>query len=283
MSKTRTMAAIALSAVVSLTAGCGDATDAPAVTPSSPTRIAYGTEPSQFGDLTVPAAVPPPGGFRTVVLIHGGFWRAQFGLDLMEPLAADLVARGFAVWNIEYRRVGQPGGGYPGTLEDVAAAFDTLSDTATSTPISLADIAVVGHSAGGHLALWTAGRDQLPAGAPGAAPRVLPTLAIGQGPVVDLVAGDAAGLGRGAVTSFLGGTSSDVPERYEIATPATGGGARLIAVRGTSDGVVPAEFTVPPGGEGVDPVDVEGDHFDLIDPASAAWSAVVEILGLSGA
>ena len=99
----------------------------------TPLTYAYGDGPEQFATLAVPAT---PGPHPVVVLIHGGFWRAAYGLDLMEPLAADLVGRGYAAWNIEYRRVGQPGGGWPGTLEDVAAAIDKLADLAATTPTS---------------------------------------------------------------------------------------------------------------------------------------------------
>jgi acetyl esterase/lipase len=239
--------------------------------------IRYGSDPSQFGVLYLPESAagghaPPP----VVVLIHGGFWRAEYGLDLMVPLAEDLARRGDAVWNIEYRRVGQPGGGWPGTLEDAAAAIDELTVIAKSHPVDLARVAIVGHSAGGQLALWAAGRSALPAGAPGAAPRVVPRVAIGEGPVAALTAADRAGLGGGAVTDLLGGSASEFPERYAIATPSTATTARLMVVRGTRDDVVPAEFTLPPDPERVEIVDVAGaDHFDLIDPASAAWAVVV--------
>ena len=100
------------------------------------TRIAYGPDDSQFGVLWLPANVVSL--LPVVALVHGGFWRAQYGLDLMDPLADDLVRRGFAVWNIEYRRVGQQGGGWPGTLVDVGAAIDELADVAAASPIDLA-------------------------------------------------------------------------------------------------------------------------------------------------
>ena len=93
-----------------------------------------------------------------VVLLHGGFWRAQRTLELMRPLAADLAGRGFAAWNLEYRRVGQPGGGWPGTCEDVAAGLDHLARLAGREPLDLDRLVVAGHSAGGHLALWSAAR-----------------------------------------------------------------------------------------------------------------------------
>lgn len=239
-------------------------------------RITYGDSASQYSDLYVPegatAALP------VVVLIHGGFWRAQYGLDLMQPLAADLVDRGYAVLNVEYRRVGEAGGGYPGTLADVAAAIDSL--TLSSVALDLDDVVIVGHSAGGHLALWAAGRATLPAGAPGANPLVVPRLAIGQGPVFDLAAGDAAGLGGGAVTDFIGGSVADVPDRYAIATPSTTSGVALAVVRGGNDDIVPAAFTVPTPVGDVRVVDVPGeDHFDLIDPASESWAAVIALIG----
>ncbi|MBI4885287.1 MAG: alpha/beta hydrolase [Actinobacteria bacterium] len=242
---------------------------------TNPRRVTYGDEPSQFVELWLPAdaAVPPP----VVVLIHGGFWRAQYGLELMVPLAADLVARGFAVLNIEYRRVGQPGGGYPGTLEDVAAAIDTLASSALV--VDLKNVVFVGHSAGGHLALWAAGRGGLSADAPGAGPSVLPRLAIGLGPVFDLVAGDAAGVGGGAVTSFMGGSADELPDEYYIATPSTSANVPLAVVRGSLDDIVPAQFAVPTPIGDVMVIDIDGDdHFDLIDPVSKSWAAVIELL-----
>jgi len=243
----------------------------------SPATISYGADPSQFGELWLPSAgasVP------VVILIHGGFWRSTFGLDLMDPLAADLVTRGYAVWNIEYRRVGQSGGGYPGTLDDVAAAIDMLATVAEQYSLDLASAAVVGHSAGGHLALWSAGRGQLADGQPGSNPVVRPRLAIGQGPVVDLRAGDAAGLGGGAVTDFIGGSFDQFPDRYEVATPSGTADAdvALVAVRSADDDIVPVQFTVPDPPGDFDTVDVPGDHFAHIDAGSQAWRAVIDLI-----
>ena len=147
---------IAVAIVVVLTScASGDDSSPTASEPvaAGPVTYVYGDSPEQFATLAVPAT---PGPHPVVVLIHGGFWRAAYGLDLMEPLAADLVRRGYAAWNIEYRRVGQPGGGWPGTLEDVAAAIDKLADLADDADLDLTRVSVVGHSAGGHLALWAA-------------------------------------------------------------------------------------------------------------------------------
>jgi acetyl esterase/lipase len=245
------------------------------------TTIAYGPDSSQFGQLWMPAAAAGP--MPVVVLIHGGFWRAEYGLDLMNGLAADLAGRGYAAWNIEYRRVGD-GGGYPETLDDVAAAIDALSTIAPDHGLDLTNVVFVGHSAGGHLALWAAGRSALPAGSPGADPLVVPRLAIGQGPVVDLIDGDRLGLGGGAVTAFMGGTAPDHPDRYAIATPSIVAGVEYAVVRGSQDQIVPAQFTLPMGADplhppGISVVDVDGaDHFALIDSTSTAWQAVISLI-----
>ncbi len=240
----------------------------------NPRRITYGDDRSQFADLYLPADTTSPP--AVVVLIHGGFWRAQYGLDLMLPLAEDLIARGYAVLNIEYRRVAV-GGGYPNTLLDVAAAIDVLA--AQSVAFNLDNVVFIGHSAGGHLSLWAAGRGGLPAGAPGADPLVLPRLAIGLGPVFDLAASDAAGVGSGAVTDFMGGSATELSDEYAIATPTSAAGVPLAVVRGELDDIVPAQFAVPTPIGAVKVVDIAGeDHFDLIDPASQSWASVIALL-----
>ncbi len=263
-----------LLALFSITVTCSSESDMAEPLSENPRRIEYGADPSQFVELWLPAntnaALP------VVVLIHGGFWRAQYGLDLMNPLAEDLIARGYAVLNIEYRRVGS-GGGYPETLEDVAAAIDVLP--AQSVALDLDNVVFIGHSAGGHLSLWAAGRAALPAGAPGADPLVVPRLAIGLGPVFDLAAADAAGMGSGAVTDFMGGGAADLPNEYVVATPSTSTGVYLAVVRGAFDDIVPAQFAVPTPIGNVTVLDIEGeDHFDLINPASKSWAAVIDLM-----
>ena len=274
MQVTSRVALVALLAVISIAVACSPDSNMAEPVTGNPRRISYGDDPSQFVDLWLPADTSAA--LPVVVLIHGGFWRSQYGLDLMNPLAEDLIARGYAVLNIEYRRVGV-GGGYPETLEDVAAAIDVLP--AQSVALDLDNVVFIGHSAGGHLALWAAGRAALPAGAPGTDPLVVPRLAIGLGPVFDLAAADAAGVGSGAVTGFMGGSAVDLPAEYAIATPSTAAVARLAVVRGTLDDIVPAQFAVPTPIGDVTVVDIEGeDHFDLISPASQSWAAVIELL-----
>jgi acetyl esterase/lipase len=235
----------------------------------TPVTITYGADPSQFGQLWR-AGVTSVAARPVVVLVHGGFWRSAYGLDLMDPMARDLLARGFAVWNIEYRRVGQAGGGHPGTFDDVAAAIDHLTNIGDSFDLDLGMVSVIGHSAGGHLALWSAGR----AGA-----LVVPRAAIGLGAVVDLELAATKHLGNDAVIEFLDGTPAEVPDRYVTATPRRSvDGVRMVSVRASGDDIVPAEFTVPREPHEYEVVDVLGDHFTLIDPAHDSWPEVVSRL-----
>ena len=265
---------LTLLALLPIAVACSSETKEPSVASENPRRITYGDDPSQFADLYLPADTSAP--LPVVVLIHGGFWRAQYGLDLMVPLAEDLSARGYAVLNIEYRRVGI-GGGYPETLFDLAAAIDLL--VAQSIALDLDSVVTIGHSAGGHLSLWAGSRAALPAGTPGADPLVVPRLAIGLGPVFDLAAADAARVGSGAVTDFMGGSAGDLPDEYAIATPTAAAGVPLAVVRGELDNIVPAQFAVPTPIGDVKVVDIPGeDHFDLIDPASKSWAAVIDLL-----
>lgn len=248
------------------------------------TTHAYGSDPEQVADLWEPLGRPPAAGWPVVILVHGGFWRDQYRRDLMEPLARDLSARGLASWNVEYRRVGPTGGGVPTTLEDVAAAVDELAEVVDATPIDLARVAVVGHSAGGHLALWVAGRSRLPAGAPGASPSVVPRVVVGQAPAACLAAGQD--LGDGAVADFVGGSPQEVPERYRVADPAglVGHGCPVLLVHGEADDVVPVEQSeryeaaASAAGDPVTLVRLPGDHEDVVDPLHPLWAAAVSFL-----
>jgi acetyl esterase/lipase len=134
--------------------------------PNAP-RIAYGTDTLQFGELRVPAGRGP---HPVVITVHGGCWVARLGklddravaLDLVRPIAADLTTNGFATWNLEYRRLGNDGGGWPGTFQDIAAGADHLRQIAAKNHLDLTRVVAIGHSAGGHFALWLAAHPKLP-------------------------------------------------------------------------------------------------------------------------
>lgn len=166
--------------------------------------IAYGDE----GELQRGALSLPTGGslgpVPVVVLVHGGFWRAGYDRSLMARLAASVTAEGWAAWNIDYRPIGE-GGGWPTTFTDLAAAVDHLATVADEHGLDLDRVAVVGHSAGGTLALWSAAREGLPAETPGAGPEVRPIAVVSQAGVTNLAAGAIEGLGQGAVVDLMGG------------------------------------------------------------------------------
>ncbi len=241
-------------------------------------RFTYGPAPEQFATLDLPDTAGP---HRVVTLIHGGFWRAQYELDLMEPLAADLAARGFAVWNIEYRRVAQRGGGYPGTLTDVAAAVDLLASVGPEYDLDVSCVAVAGHSAGGHLALWVGSRHLLAEGAPGAQPAVRPSFVIGLAAVADLPGAATEGLGKNATQDFMGGEPAELPEEYAIANPVVG--ERTTLIHGDADDVVPVDQSTRYA-DAAEVIIIDGEaHMDVIDPTSRSWAATVDVLsGLLG-
>ena len=239
----------------------------------------YGPHRDQFLEVALPAGASAPA--PVAVVLHGGFWKAAYGIELARPLAADLVAAGWAAVAVEYRRVGA-GGGWPATLEDVAAALDALPDLPVADRLDLSDVTVIGHSAGGHLAAWAAGRGRLPAGAPGAGPRVRVGTAVLQAGVLDLADADAGQLGAGAVRAFLGGPAEDLPDRLAAADPVRllPTGARVLCVHGEQDDVVPVRQSeryaaaARAAGDAVEVRVVSCDHMVLIDPGAPAWRIV---------
>jgi acetyl esterase/lipase len=247
--------------------------DRPARRPDFTVR--YGTHPDQIADVRVPPAGRAPTG-PLVIFIHGGFWRAAYDRSHTGPLAADLAARGYPVATIEYRRVGQPGGGWPGTLDDVAAAVERVPDLVSDQIGAAAHRPVLaGHSAGGHLALWYASRAH---GAEDPALRGVLALA----PVADLALAYRLGLGDGAVAALLGGGPADAPDRYASAQPGRPA-VPVIIVHGAEDDVVPVAVSRVYAWEGMKLIELPGvEHYAVIDPDSSAWSAVVGALGAIG-
>jgi acetyl esterase/lipase len=247
---------------------------------TAPVAQRYGPHPDQFLELTLPAG---QGTVPVVVVLHGGFWRARYGIELARPLAADLAARGWAAVAVEYRRVGA-GGGWPTTLEDVAAALDSLPDLPGAERLDLDGVTVVGHSAGGHLAAWAAGRRRLPDDAPGARPRVPVRAAVLQAGVLDLAAAVDADLGDGATVAFLGGRPEEVPERYAAADPVRllPTGVPVLCVHPDGDTTVPLEQSeryaaaARAAGDDVVVAVVPGDHMSVIDPEGAGWGHTLD-------
>lgn len=250
---------------------------------SSPLRFPYGRESLQFGELYVPKGSGP---HPVVILIHGGFWRVPYGLSLMQGLAEDLVQRRIAAWNIEYRRVGDVGGGWPGTLRDVARATDYLTTLAPRYTLDLTRTVAVGHSAGGHLALWLAARSRLSKNSKlMVSDTPLPlTGIVSLAGVSDLKRAWRLDLGHGAASELLGGSPNEIPERYADASPAAllPLGIRQVLIHGDRDDRVP--LTISQGyaqkaiqaGDRIRLIELPGaDHFVLIDPTSAAWGRTV--------
>ncbi len=247
--------------------------------------LRYGPEPEHVIDVRLPrAGVAAP----LVLFLHGGFWMAEYDRLHVGPLAADLAARGYAVALPEYRRIGQPGGGWPGTLDDVAAAIDkapSLVAAAAPGRVDITRTVLAGHSAGGHLALWSAGRHNLPTGhrwRPRSRPSTIGVLALA--PVSNLIDGYHQGIGDGAVGQLMGcgpDGADGAADRYASADPTQlRVDAPVMIVHGSADDRVPVQmsrqYARATGASLVELPDV--DHFAVIDPLSRIWPAVVESL-----
>ncbi len=214
--------------------------------------ISYGDDPAQYGELTLPTGDPR----GVAILVHGGFWKPEYGIEYATPMVPSLVAEGWATWAIEYRR----GTGSADTLADVRAAIDAC-------PVEAATVVGIGHSAGGHLVTWAAGRGGL-------------THVVSQAGVLDLTAAYDEGLGGGAVESFLGhppgppDAAADPIRQLPLDVP-------VWCVHGTSDQFVPLEQSrayvaaARKAGGAAELVEVEGDHFVVIAPDSDAWATTL--------
>jgi len=249
--------------------------------PAPDHAIAYGPDPRQLGELRLPRRAGP---HPVVILVHGGCWQAAWGLDHVRALAHALTGEGYATWSLEYRRVGDAGGGWPGTLEDVARGADHLRSLAGEHSLDLARVVAVGHSAGGQLALWLAARPRLPQDSSQRTAAPLPLAGVvSLAGITDLRAAAAERVCGDAVEQLLGGPPHDHADRVRQASPIElvplGVPQRLVC--GALDRLVPSELSLAyreAATRAGDVVTVElvaaAGHFELVDPGSVAWPAV---------
>lgn len=255
---------------------------------SPPTKVeAYGADPLQFGQLRMPRGKGP---FSVAIIIHGGCWTKGFAtLDYMSPLAARLAERGVATWNIEYRQLGDPGAGWPGSFLDWAAGADHLRSLAKTYPLDLKRVVVVGHSAGAHAALWVAARRRLAADSPirGAANPLRPIAAIavdGPGDLAEFIAKDEAICGKPVIAPFMGGSPADAPDHYAQGSPISlaPSGARETLVASkvlTADEADRYRAGAVARGAHVQVVTVEdAGHFDMLAPDRPAGVQVETLI-----
>jgi acetyl esterase/lipase len=240
--------------------------------PAADARLAYGSDENQFLDLRLPKSKGP---FPLVLNIHGGFWRAKYNLDHAGHLCAALTAKGLATANLEYRRVGNSGGSWPGTFSDIRIAYQFLIQNARQHNFDSGKVVVAGHSAGGQLAICLAAHERSV------------TRVVSLAGVVDLQRAYQLHLSNDAVVEFLRGTPTEVPDHYREADPMQLSipHTRQWLIQGTEDEVVPPAFSSDyvaakqkrsgKEKEDVNLLQIAGaDHFDLIDPRSASWGPV---------
>lgn len=269
---------------------------ATAQTPQSPERVykaagakaspplatvPYGPDPLQVADLRVPAG---PGPHPVAIIIHGGCWRAS--VDNRTGIAAfadALGKRGFATWNIEYRRVGDKGGGWPGTFEDVAAGVDKLAQVASTHHLDMSRVVIVGHSAGAHLALWAASRPRLPAPWSNVAVKPVTVVAIdGPAALAPFVGIDAEVCGAPVIVPLMGGGPQERPREYDLASPANHLplGIRQLSVEAElGDLMQPYNAAVRASSDPIEVLRPSGaNHFDIVTPGTVNGEAVADFI-----
>jgi acetyl esterase/lipase len=252
--------------------------------PAPDRTIAYGDDPLQFGELRLPEGDGP---HPVVILVHGGCWLSEYDLTHIRKLAAAITKSGAATWTLEYRRVGNPGGGWPGTFEDVARGADHLRAVANEHQLDLDNVVAVGHSAGGHLALWLAGRKAEFV----REDSIRPSAVVGLAPAPDLAYLHERKVCGHVIDSLMGGSPEARPERYRL-----GSVTELVPLR-VPQVLVVGKYDVswaPVGrryydqslgaGDDVRLVEAPGSgHFEMIDPDSTTWplvrDAIFEALG----
>jgi acetyl esterase/lipase len=246
--------------------------------------LSYGPLPEHAVDVRLPALEGPA---ALVVVVHGGFWKEEWDRAHAGPQSAGLAAAGHVVVTVEYRRVRMAGGGWPGTLDDVALLTDTVpARVAAALPgrVDAARTVLVGHSAGGHLVTWAASRHRLPSSSPWHRAEPLPVGVVSLAGVLDLALAAALGLGGRATQALLDGGPDQRPERYAAADPARllPTGVPTVLVHGSLDDTVPVTVSrsyaaaAAAAGQRVALHELAGaDHMALVDPASPAWPSVL--------
>jgi acetyl esterase/lipase len=262
----------------------GDLTSRPRPAPDA--TIAYGADAMQKVDVWLPAGKPP---YRTVLMVHGGCWQTEIAdRRLMDWVAGDLRAAGYAVWNIDYRGVDRAGGGYPGTFADAAAAADALRTHAARFGLDPSRVVAVGHSAGGHLALWLAARPRLPATSPLATPdplRIAHVVSLGGLPDLEATAASPDnGCGTEVVAKLVGTGHTDpyadtsVPRLFPLGVPqdlVNGRADRIIPFRMATDYVARARAA---GDVATLHEVADTGHVELVTPDTAAWKATKRLI-----
>lgn len=258
--------------------------------PPADHRIRYGSGESQFGDLRLPpdaAKNPAP----LVIFLHGGWWKSAYNLTYAGHLCAALKSAGVATWSVEYRRVGATGGGWPATFQDVASGCDYVATLAKSYPVDLSRVIGMGHSAGGHLAFWLAGRHHIPETSAIYLPQPKVALrgAIALAGAVDLrltceLAGNSSfAHDKDEVYALMGGPPDRFEDRYRAGNPGDllPLGVPQVLIQGAEDDQIPpqlpgrwAERSRRQGDTVAVTIIPSADHFDVIDPQSKAWDIV---------
>ena len=257
-------------------------------------RIRYGDDDSQFSELRFPGGKGP---FPLLFVVHGGFWQAEYDLSHIGHLCAAFTSKGMITCSIEYRRIGNPGGGWPGTFQDISLATCNILRTMSTDPrFDQSRTAIIGHSAGGHLALWLVSSRRISKDSPLHSDlRQAITSAVSLAGVSDLRLAWKQKLGHGIVNRLMGGTPEEHPDRYNAGSPIEllPTGARQVLVHGTADDTVPVSqskaYVEKAEKLGDRPTLVKLDgigHYELIDPESEAWptlsNAVLSLLDIGG-
>jgi len=248
-------------------------------------RIQYGPDPLQFGHLRLPRG---PGPYPVVVFLHGGCWLSQYDITGVADLEQAIADAGLAIWSLEYRRIGDQGGGWPGTFTDVARGADYLRVLAPRYALDLTRLVASGHSAGGQLALWLAARRKIPAASElHAADPIVIGGVLALAPAADLEGVQASAECGGAAGKLMGGSPADHPERYAAASPMQlapiavpqvivvgaqddtwGPYGRSYVARARAAGDISVEIVVAP----------QAGHFEVISPEATAWPVVIGAL-----